>query len=455
MINCKNCGTPVGSNQQFCPNCGMLVNDAINFTNDSSNVSQMKSVNVNEPTSIGFNRNVEEDLAQFGVNDPYLARNVNSYNNIENSVSTFNNEGMYAGDMVSSDNKKIPWFGIAIALVAVIIFGVFILPIVTGSNLKIYDGDRFVIQYNTNWKLDDKAEKMTLYYSDNNSRFLFNAFSTFSSLNASISDANSKKELYNQFYSAWSNIDGGKLTGGSDTFLDLSNGSVYAKVDYEMTNANSVGSFYVVINEKNDIVLSFMTYCTASNKEKIDKEVLSMMEGIVYKTESERSIYDKFDEGSAKEYFALGYMNYLVPDCWTLDENRTNKNQNKSNIFSFIDGVSILEVKGITPYNSNTGTVGISYDSLKKSIMNTYGAIKSEKQKSFKGKVWYIITTPDYDSGANSYHNQIYFTMSTTGKNLYYLEAYISNDTSEKKSKYIDKSIEYIIESASLLNVNE
>ena len=168
-----------------------------------------------------------------------------------------------------------------------------------------------------------------------------------------------------------------------------------------------------------------------------------------------RSIYNKFKAGETKNYMALGYMKYDVPECWTFDENRTKSVQYKSNIFRFVDDMTLLDVKGLTPYNSATGFVGTTYESMKATIVKSYGAIKAEKTKTFNGKVWYIIVTPDYDASGLSFHNEIYFTFSTTNKHLYYIEAYVLNETSQKKTKYLTDSIEYIITSAKLEKVGE
>ena len=191
------------------------------------------------------------------------------------------------------------------------------------------------------------------------------------------------------------------------------------------------------------------------NKDDIDKDVMDMLESISYKKESERSVYDEFKAGEVKEYSALGYMSYDIPSCWKYDEARSKENQYKSNIFVFMDDVTLMDIKSFTPYNSVTHTFGTSYESMKSSIIKAYGAVKNESKKTIKGKVWYVVTTPDYNVSGHSYHNEIYFTMSATNQHLYYVEVYVNNDTSPKKTKYLNKSIEYVLESATLLKVNE
>ena len=456
-MNCRSCGTPVGTQQQFCPNCGAAVNSS--GMPNNVNMPSMQGVNsvpnfsnIQEPTGIGFNRNMENDLAEFGANNPYANRS-----DFETKQPT-NNSGMYVGNMKLPDDgskKKFPWFILAGALVVVMFLGIAVLPHFNKLNVKVYEDDLYSMEYNANWYVDEEKEDMTLYYSDKNSRLIFNALSSFTALNGTVSNESGKKDLYQQFYNAWSKIDGGNLTGGTNTFLPLGSGSLYARVDYVMTGRSNVGSFYVVINEEHDKVISFMTYCTTANKEDIDKDVMDMLESISYKKEAERSVYDEFKAGEVKEYSALGYMSYDIPSCWKYDDARSKENQYKSNIFVFMDEVTLMDIKSFTPYNSVNHTFGTSYESMKASIVKAYGAVKTESKKTIKGKVWYVVTTPDYNVNGYSYHNEIYFTMSATNQHLYYVEVYVNNDTSPKKTKYLNKSIEYVLESATLLKVNE
>lgn len=395
-------------------------------------------------------------MASSLVNPPNTA----SMNMEQNTVNTNDNNnrtvkeqnGMYFGDLELPDEnskKKSPWFLIAIILVVIMVGGVFILPHFNKLNVSTYDGDQYTLQYNANWSVDEKTEDMVLYYSDNNSRFMFNTLSTFKALNSSVESEASKKDLYNQFYKAWSNFEGGELTGGTETFKNLNAETLYARVDFALTKDNTVGSFYVIVSEKHDKVICFMTSCTADNKEQIDEDVLEMLETVTYKKESESNVYNKFKSGETKEYTALGYMNYDVPECWELDKARTESVQYKSNVFKFVDGVSLLDIKGFSFIN------GTSYEAMKATIVNSYGAVKEEKTKTIKGKVWYVLVSPDYEAGGMSFHNEFYFTMSATNKHLYYIEAYVSNETSAKKTKYFNESIDYILNSASLLKVNE
>ena len=148
-------------------------------------------------------------------------------------------------------------------------------------------------------------------------------------------------------------------------------------------------------------------------------------------------------------------MDYKVPECWSYDEEKSKELQYKSYIFRFKDGLSLLDVKGVTPYDNTNFTTGTTYEKMKASIINAYGAIKSEKIKVINNKTWYFIVTPNYNSGGKSYHNEIYFTLSKNNVNLYYFEAYIANENDSSKEKYISDSIEYILKSAQLYKIDE
>lgn len=487
-MNCKNCGAALGSEQKFCPNCGTPVAflDAANPVNETvpmPNIPSGEQVEVtatampdaaNAPSvPSGFentlNNSANQASGDVGFNPSGATLDYVDSNDVmpntppvplvsnvvENNPNP--NNGMFYGNLPidNGSKKKMPWVTIAIILVVVMAAGVFVLPLFNNLNMSVYEGDQYSFSYNANWRIDEEQDKMTLFYSDNNSRFMFNALSTFGALNSSIASDAARKQLYTQFYNAWSGIEGGELTGGTETFLELTTDTLYARVDYLITGKSSVGSFYVIVSEKNDKVISFMTYCTPANKDKIDKDVIEMLKSVTYKREADSNVYDKFTPGTIKEYSALGYMSYDVPECWQLDESRTKSVSYKSNIFKFRDDISLLDIKGVTPFNSVTGTSGTTYESMKAIVAKSYGSVKEEKTKTIGGKVWYILITPDYSAGDKSYHNEIYFTMSATNKHLYYIEGYFSNDTSEKKTKYMRDSIEYIIESATLLKLSE
>ena len=303
IYNLVNMTMPNQNNEHVIPNQNMGISN--NFDNNSmGNVLEPSNFNLASDNKVIQQSNMNTQnmtpsmMASNLVNPP---SNMNmGFNQNTNNMNKTNNEqnGMYIGDLKLPDEdgskKKFPWFIVAGILVVVMVVGILFVPQLNKLNVSTYVGDYYDLEYNANWSVDEDEEEMTLYYSDNNSKFMFNALSSFKALNSSVDSEASKKDLYNQFYNAWSNLDGGELTGGTETFLRLNEDTLYARVDYAVTGETNVGSFYVIVSEKNDKVISFMTYCSTDNKEKIDKEVLKMLDSLNYKKDSERSIYNKY-----------------------------------------------------------------------------------------------------------------------------------------------------------------
>ena len=460
-MNCKNCGNPLnGAN--FCSSCGMKVeileNNNINIQNRESINSNVlnNGVNTNINNDIGFNRDSEYDLNQFGQVNNYNNQNLNG---IPNNINSSNLVSFSSPSQPTKSKKTIP---IIVSILGVIAILITIFWTFLGGNMSVYEDVKYNLKYPSSWSEDETKDKMTLYYKDNDSRFLLNAVTTFKELNISIDTEENRKKLYDEFYKIWSNVEGGSLTGGTDTFKLLDNDVWYARVDYKITNKEYIGAFYVVISVKYDTVISFMSYCTKEAWDTVDKDIIKMLSNIEFKGELSDDFntngngrYGKFKVSSTKEYTSIGYMDYKVPDCWTYDEEKSKNTQYKSSVFRFKDGDSLLEIKGVTPYDSSTFTTGTTYEKMKSSVINVYGAIKSEKTEVINDKTWYVIVTPNYDVGGKSYHNRIYFTLSKNNTNLYYFESYIYNDSDNTKDSYIDDSIKYILKSSKLYKIDE
>lgn len=460
-MNCKNCGMPLNSDQKFCPSCGSKVDNGTttsNVVDSQSNISP--NVNINVSSDIGFNRNMEQDLAQFGSNNPYDNRNTSDEQIGVSSVNTLTSQVNNVPDQngnstVNKKKKSFPWIGLAIFLVIFMFGGVFLLPIIKDHQLKTYEATDYRLKYNANWSVDSEKEKMTLYYSDKDSRFAFSTSSTFASLRFQVVNDNDKQVLYKTFYNSWAKLKGGKLTGGTNTFLPLNDDTLYARVDYQLDNASKVGAFYVLVSEKHDKVVTFVLYCNLENWDKVNSDVMEMLESVTFRSLAEKEDYKKFKANNIKEYSSVGYMDYDVPDCWVLDEARTKALGYKSNIFEFRDGVSLLDIKALTSYDSTTMVTGTTYEKIKATVVKKYGSIKEESQKTINGVTWYLLITPKYVSGDYSYHNEIYFTLSSSKNHIYYLEAYVYNDTTDDKTKYLNDSIEYILSSAILHKLDD
>ena len=92
---------------------------------------------------------------------------------------------------------------------------------------------------------------------------------------------------------------------------------------------------------------------------------------------------------------------------------------------------------------------------MKDSIVKAHGELVSEEEKVFNGITWKHVVTKDYLSNGVSFHNEIYYTLSDTGKILYYVELYVYNDNSKGKGEYLDSCVEYILNSATLHKIKE
>ena len=347
------------------------------------------------------------------------------------------------------------WVGAALLILVVILLGVYILPLFMDIGYKKYEKEDVVFKYSKEWHVEeDKVNKKTNFiYRDTPYKVIINGITSFSSLEFKVDDEKSKKILYEAFYDSWRKVEGGKLVGGLETFLPLEdNESLYTKIDYELDEEKGVGAFYVVVNEKYDVVITFMSYFLEKDREKIEEEILKLLDGIYYvgetALEKEQSKYSNFSAGKVSSYKAGDLLEYDMPECFQYDEQRTAALQYQYNIFQFKDKQSLVEVKA---YKG-----GYTYESMKDSAITNYGAIQNEKKISINGKIWYMMVTPEYKSNGVGYHNEIYFTFPSTNNAIYYLQAYVSTETSldSYKKAYFDKGIEYILENMTLKAVH-
>lgn len=426
--------------------------------NINSSTKEFSSIDTQSNEDEDYDSNIDNEVISVaGMLSRDMANTqTNVGNSTDNNVNANSEGNGFTMNLPENSNKTIIWIVAFVVILVVIILGVYVLPKVSDYGSGRYEQENFVITYDNNWttEIDKNTSKVHFVYSKTDYKVIINAVSTFEKLNFKINNSNDKKTLYNAFYESWENVDGGYLTGGTGTFYDLEeDGSMYAKIDYTLYNDQGIGSFYVIVCEKYDIVISLMTYCRKEDKEEFEDATMKLINGIDYVgmtvLEKEQEGYLNFNSGSTKTYKAGTYIDYVIPDSWVLDEQRTAAIQSKYNIFKFKDGASLLEIKAYAgSYN---------YDGMKNATISSYGAIKEEKTMTINGKVWYVIVTPDYMSGGNSYHSEIYFTMSNSNKYLYYMQAYVYNEMSNDyvKKSYYDSSISYILGNMTLNGVNE
>lgn len=416
----------------------------------------------NTPTLVDFgSTNYTEDndeavLARAGtMSKDMLIEQMNGTNAFENSSKKNSSDGW---SMKLPDDKKTTkiWLIVGVIILLVIIVGVYILPLFTDVGYSQYENENFVIKYKKEWtsQVDPNTNKVNFLYKDTGYKIIVNGVSTFSEMKFVVNTPDDRRVLYNAFYDSWKNVSGGRLAGGTNTFIDLEeDNSMYAKIDYVLSGDQGVGSFYVVVCQKYDLVISFMTYCKEKDRVEFEENVMEFINGIDYvgvtAEEKEQQEYQSFKAEDIKQYKAGTLIDYGIPNAWTLDTSRTSAVNNQYNVFEFKDEMSLLEIKA---YQGN-----YTYESMKASAISNFGALKSEEKMTINGKVWYVITTPDYDSGGYSYHNELYFTMSTNNKAIYFVQAYVFNETSNDSVKrtYFENSLKYILENMTLNNVND
>ncbi len=365
-----------------------------------------------------------------------------------------------SGGVITIDentNKRTWLWVIALgAILAVTLIGVYVLPLFFDIGFETYNDEKFTIKYSNSWRteVDKSTKKMHFLYKETGYKLIVNGVSTFESLNFKIDGPGDRKTLYFAFYNSWKNVSGGQLVGGNETFTDLEEDEgMYAKIDYVLDDGLGVGSFYVVVNQKYDIVISFMSYCRKADQKAFEEEVLKLIESIDYTgmtaEEKENAEYKTFKAANPKTYNAGALITYSIPDVWTFDAQRTAALNNQYNIFKFKDEKSLLEVKA---YNG-----AYTYEGMKQSAIKSYGALQGESKKNVNGKVWYVMITPEYTSGGLIYHNEIYFTLSASNSKIYYVQAYVVGETNESKVKkaYFDDSITYILEKMTLHGVEQ
>lgn len=426
-------------------------NSFINF-NESSSTDDISEYGNNS----GINFSITGNSMMSCTEDEPQNILSNQMNGDVNSTESNSLQNGMTMNLSDSGKKSIIWVVVAVVILLVIVFGVYILPMFSDIGYSRYEQENFIIMYNKEWTtdVDTNTKKVHFLYKDTGYKVIINSVSTFKEINFKVNTAEDRKTLYKAFYDIWKNVEGGRLSGGSETFYDLKeDGSMYAKIDYVLNDNQGVGSFYVVICEKYDIVISFMTYCMEEDKEVFEEATMKLIEGIDYvgltALEKEQEEYASFSEGEVKQYNMGDLIDYTIPDSWTFDAERTASLKSEYNIFKFKDNASLLEVRA---YARN-----YTYDDMKKSAISNYGAIKSEKQVTINGKVWYVLVTPDYMSGSVSYHDELYFTMSAGNKYIYYLRTYVANETSNDsvKKAYFDSSVQYILEKMVLHGVEQ
>ena len=86
-----------------------------------------------------------------------------------------------------------------------------------------------------------------------------------------------------------------------------------------------------------DVVITFMSYFLEKDREKIEEEILKLLDGIYYvgdtALEKEQLKYLNFSAGKVSSYKAGDLLEYDMPECFQYDEQRTAALQYQYDIF--------------------------------------------------------------------------------------------------------------------------
>lgn len=153
-----------------------------------------------------------------------------------------------------------------------------------------------------------------------------------------------------------------------------------------------------------------------------------------------------FEPGITKNYSSLGYMDYVMPECWTYDDALSAQQQYKSYAFRYKDGYSKADI------NAGSYIHDVDVDDVKNDIISTGWSIANEAKENINGIEWYKMTTKNYSlSGdSHSYYNIFYFTISKQKTNFYLFNFYVSNDLNLNELESFNESIKYILNNVTL-----
>lgn len=363
------------------------------------------------------------------------------------------------------DNKK------QFVIYALIVIGVIALLAITYKFIfsnsskdprKVFSNDDFTIKYSPQWT-DETKDTMLLKYSDKKSTLRLRAVTSLIEGNDVRSFSAYRVSLYKSFYdmyTASAERNNMTITGGSGKFIKLDNGVHYAYVNYK-TKSAPTGRFYIIADESKNKLISFMSHSfTKEAAEIMVKDIRRMLEDIEIKGEvkevktTKQNKISKFSPGVTKDYTALGYMDYVVPDSWTYNEEKSAAKQYKSYVFDYKDNKSFFIVSAATVMDYITLKSGTTYEEVLGEIKKVYKEPALETTKTFNGKKWFkiktLVYTPNAVGYSSDYYEEIYFYLSDKKTNRYYLQFTVSDSYNKTEKEEFEQSIEYIMKSIKL-----
>lgn len=231
---------------------------------------------------------------------------------------------------------------------------------------------------------------------------------------------------------------------------------IASKKDYQKTSNSKIGKVLGIIG----VILSVLTIIGGS--------WLIDMIGSYYNDNYDYSdnnnnnnndnIYDEpansldFKPGITEDYSSLGYIEYIMPECWKYDDKMSAEQQYNSYVFKYKDNKSMAEVKAFTSLED------VTIEDVKNDIIGTGWTIDKETIENINGINWHKIVTGNFslsDNPNNYYHSVFYVAISKQKKNFYMFHFYVSNNLILKEKEYFDDSVKYILENAEILKYNE
>lgn len=327
----------------------------------------------------------------------------------------------------------------------------------------IYYGDGYELKYNNKWMIGSfSGDKEALKRKTENSFMVPVGTSELYSFGYNFETEAEKKEVYDKLCSKWSTSV--VLSNGSDGFSTLSGDIYYATVDYGASLDKISGKFYILVSKEDDIILTFMLNAKAEDINKNNEEVLEMLKEIKItgsstssSNNSESFTTGDLTQGIAEDHLALGYLDYKVPECWTYSEEKSASIEYRADVFKFEDGKTMLEARASSPMNMKTLETGKTYEEFKNDIKEAKMNIVEENTKVVNGVEWHHIVTDNYTSTNfnEKIRSEYYIAFSNSNSHIYMYHLYISSSLNSNDTKYLNDSMDYILNNSELHKYEE
>ncbi len=354
---CKNCGFPLKSDDQFCPNCGNKVasaTDIIEITDEVENNNEVtssipeeahveeekdavvKEKNVQVNPSKDDTEKVEDwkSITSFiiGILSIIFAFAVNIF------VLPLAIFGLIIG-ILSKQKGAFKIIGIILNILAIIssIIVIFVLTAISmgAFDTNYFEGDGFKYQYNYEWR----ESKLT----DGKRVLQFNGTNAFlspvareqltSSITCDYSLDSCKESYYDYIYdSMLLGIDDEsiKLEKTDTKYKLLKDDIYYSMIDINQSS-NITGRYYILISKNKDVALTFIVSVKNSNISILHDKVIETLSNIEIE-ERDYEVNDTTNTDGDSQIIGSELLGYIsLPNDWTKDSIQNNSVQYHSN----------------------------------------------------------------------------------------------------------------------------